>query len=71
MADRRCPIDIIWPLYAQATGPYQRIFGPQTKYIIVSQINSLPRPAWFIAELNDKYRLETVIAGQEIYRRAN
>ncbi|MBI1880469.1 MAG: glycosyltransferase family 39 protein [Chloroflexi bacterium] len=71
MADRRCPIDIIWPLYAEATGPYQRIFVPQTKYVIVSLINSLPRPAWLKAELKDKYRLETVIASQEIYRRVN
>jgi 4-amino-4-deoxy-L-arabinose transferase-like glycosyltransferase len=71
LADRRCPIDIIWPLYAEATGSYQRIFGPQTKYIIVSRNNRLPLPPWFTAELAEKYRLETVLANQEIYRRHN
>lgn len=69
MAERRCPIDIIWPVYAQATGPYQRIFVPQTKYIVISYINSIPRPSWLYAELVDNYTLELTIEDQEIYRR--
>ena len=36
-ADRPCPIDIIWPLYAEVTGSYRRIFGPQTRYVIVGE----------------------------------
>lgn len=68
-ADRRCPTDTIWPLYVEATGPYQRIFGPQTKYVILGESNSIPRPDWLYAELVEKYTLETVIHGQEIYRR--
>jgi hypothetical protein len=71
LADRRSSIDIIWPLYAEATGPYQRIFAQQTKYIIVGESNSVPRPDWLYAELGDKYQLEHVIEDQEIYRRVD
>jgi 4-amino-4-deoxy-L-arabinose transferase-like glycosyltransferase len=61
LADRRCSIDIIWPLYAEATGPYQRIFSPQTKYVILGESNNIPRPDWLYAELAGEYTLETVI----------
>jgi hypothetical protein len=71
LADRRCPIDIIWPLYAEATGSYQRIFAPQTKYVIVGESNNIPRSDWLHTELAKKYRRETVIRDQEIYRRAD
>jgi len=71
VADRRCPVDIIWPLYAEATGPYQRIFVPQTKYIIVGESNNIPRPDWLYTELAGKYKLETVIQDQEVYRRVD
>lgn len=69
LADRRCAIDIIWPLYAEATGPYQRIFSPQTKYVILGESNNIPRPAWLYAGLVGEYALETVIEDQEVYRR--
>lgn len=82
LAHRRCPFDLLWPVYAtDSTGPYQEIpdlqtrylvFGQDTKYIIIDQNSSKPppaRPAWFNAELAKKYVLETVIANQEIYRR--
>jgi hypothetical protein len=71
LADRRCPIDIIWPLYAEATGSYQRIFAPRTKYVIVGESNNIPRPDWLYTELAKKYTLETVIRDQEVYRRVD
>jgi 4-amino-4-deoxy-L-arabinose transferase-like glycosyltransferase len=71
LADRRCPIDVIWPLYAEATGPYQRIFVPQTKYVIVGGSFYVPQPGWLDAELAKDYTLETVIADQQVYRRVD
>jgi 4-amino-4-deoxy-L-arabinose transferase-like glycosyltransferase len=71
LSDRRCPVDIIWPLYAEATGSYQRIFVPQTKYVILGDSFSRPRPDWLYTELAAKYTLENVIDGQEIYRRVD
>jgi len=72
LADRRCPIDIIWPLYIEATGPHQRIFTPRTKYIIVGESNNIPRPVWLYPELAENgYALETIVEGQEIYRRVD
>jgi len=71
LADRRCPIDMIWPRYAEATGPYQRIFAPQTKYIIVDDSNNSSAPDWLYTELAKKYTLETVIQGQKVYRRVD
>lgn len=70
LADRRCPIDIIWPLYIEATGPHERIFGPRTKYIIVGDSNNIARPDWLYPALAEEgYTLETIIDEQEIYRR--
>ena len=69
LTDRRAPIDMIWPIYAQATGPYQRIFSPRTKYILVGESNTAITPGWLYQELEKSYRLETVIGDQEIYRR--
>ena len=69
LADRLCPIDIIWPLYAEATGPYQRIFGERTRYVILGESNNIPRADWLYTELAKQYVLETTIRGQEIYRR--
>jgi 4-amino-4-deoxy-L-arabinose transferase-like glycosyltransferase len=68
LADRRCPIDIIWPLYAEATGSHKRIFIPQTKYVITGQSNNIPRPNWLNEMLADNYVVETVIQGEEVYR---
>jgi hypothetical protein len=69
LADRRCPVDIIWPLYIEATGLRERVFGPQTKYIIVDNGGDYPRPAWLYDNLAGKYTLETAIQDQDIYRR--
>jgi hypothetical protein len=71
LADRRCPIETLWPLYAEATGSYHRIFSPQTEYLIVGESNDIPRPDWLYAELAKAYELETIIDGQEVYRRVN
>jgi 4-amino-4-deoxy-L-arabinose transferase-like glycosyltransferase len=72
LADRRCPIDMIWPLYVEVTGPHQRIFTPHTKYVIVGNSNNVPRPDWLYTELAEEgHTLETIIEGQEIYRRTN
>jgi 4-amino-4-deoxy-L-arabinose transferase-like glycosyltransferase len=69
LADRRCAIDIIWPIYAEATGPYQRIFAEGTKYVIIGESYMIPRPGWLYTELAKNYVLETVIRDQEVYRR--
>jgi hypothetical protein len=71
LSDRRCPVDIIWPLYAEATGSYQRIFVPQTKYVILGTSFSRSRPDWLYSELAEKYTLEKVIDEQEIYHRVD
>lgn len=70
LADRRCAIDVIWPINIEATGSYRRIFSAQTKYIIVGDGSDLPRVDWLDRELGRSYTLETVIQRQEIYRRA-
>jgi hypothetical protein len=71
LADRRCAIDIIWPLYAEATGSHERIFSPRTRYVILGESNNIPRPDWLHRQLEGEYRLERVIDGQEIYRRTD
>jgi 4-amino-4-deoxy-L-arabinose transferase-like glycosyltransferase len=72
VADRRCPIDIIWPLYAEVTGSYRRIFVPRTKYVLVGDSNSIVRPDWLYTALAEEgYTLETIIEGQEVYRRVD
>lgn len=68
-ADRLPPIDILWPFYVSATGPPERIFNLRTKYIILDDIDVLPRPQWLINGLDQNYFLETTIIGKEIYRR--
>ena len=69
LANRRCPVDIIWPIYAGATGSYQRIFNPQTRYVILGESNNIPRPDWLYEEVARAYTLETIIDEQEVYRR--
>jgi hypothetical protein len=69
LADRRSPIDTIWPTQVELSGSYQRIFGEQTRYILVGSSLYLPVPAWMQAELDKAYRLETTLDGQAIYRR--
>lgn len=68
-ADRNPPIDILTPVYISATGPPERIFNPQTKYIIVDVPERLARPEWLMAGLARYYELETVIGDKELYRR--
>jgi hypothetical protein len=69
LTDRRSPIATIWPLFSEATGPYSRIFEPRTTYIILGKIHFEFFPPWLYQELGEKYRLETIIHGQRIYRR--
>lgn len=69
LTNRRSPIDMIWTLYAEATGSYQRIFSPKTKYIVVGESIQSPRPKWMYEELEKSYTLEAVIEEQNIYRR--
>jgi 4-amino-4-deoxy-L-arabinose transferase-like glycosyltransferase len=71
LANRRAPIDIIWPSYAEATGSYKRIFSPQTKIIIVGESILAPKPDWFWDELSRAYKLDTTIGDQKIYLRNN
>ena len=70
LADRRAPIEVIWPEYIEAyEGSRQRIFGPTTRYIVVDTDINIPTPAWIYARLDEDYELETTIDGQAIYRR--
>lgn len=67
-ADRLPPIDILWPEYISATGAPERIFSPNTKYIIVDRVKF--RPEWLDAGLTELYTMETVMYDRlEIYRR--
>lgn len=67
-ADRRWPIDIPWPVYVSATGPPERVFTPQTKYIVIDSPERLVRPDWLLKGLARSYSLEAVIGEKEIYR---
>ncbi len=72
LANRRAPIDIIWPRYAEATGSYRRIFTPQTKYVVLGQVfagDVGTTPTWLYEEVAKAYTLETIIEAQKIYRR--
>lgn len=68
-SDRTPPVDILWPIYVSATGPAERIFTSQTKYIIVDMPERLARPEWLLDGLARSYQLETVIGEKEVYRR--
>jgi len=69
LTNRRSPIDMIWPLYSNASGPYSRIFSTHTKYIVVNEDVLTNIPVWLLDELDKSYHLEAVIAGHSIYRR--
>ena len=69
LADRLCPVDTIWPIQAEVTGSHERIFVDRTKYLIISDTYSVPRPEWLNAKLSEQYSLETVIRGEKVYRR--
>jgi hypothetical protein len=62
---------MIWSYYVAATGPRERIFAPATKYIIVDTSRPELDWHWLYPELSKNYNLETVMYGQEIYRRVN
>lgn len=66
-ADRLPPIDILWPEYVSALGPPERIFNPRTKYIVIDDIKY--RPQWLLDGLEQKYCLDVIIMGIEVYRR--
>jgi hypothetical protein len=68
-SDRNPPIDILWPYYVSATGPPERIFTSQTKYIIVDMPERLPRPDWLMNGLARDYQLETTLGEKDLYRR--
>jgi hypothetical protein len=71
LTDRRSPIETVWSLYVDATGPRQRIFTPNTKYVIIDTSRPDTDWLWLYPELNKNYDLEKVMYGQEIYRRQN
>ena len=69
LANRRSPLDTLWPIDVEATGSYHRIFVPQTKYVIVDRYREPAAPGWLYTSLSQRYTLEMVVDGQEIYRR--
>jgi 4-amino-4-deoxy-L-arabinose transferase-like glycosyltransferase len=71
LANRRPPIDMIWPIDIAASGPPQRVFTPQTQLIIIDRREPAPAPPdWFMAELAANYLLEAEFDEQVVYRRA-
>ena len=69
LAERRAPIDIIWPTYAESTGPYERIFSSKTKFIIVGKSYLAETPDWLYKEIAKSYGFDEKIGDQIIYRR--
>lgn len=70
LANRRCALAFIWPIYAEASGEYLQIF--QAKYVIVGNdtvFGLSQTPEWLPRELARSYTLETTIHGQAVYRR--
>jgi hypothetical protein len=67
LADRRGPIDMIWPIYASSTGSRNRIFSPDTKYIIIGNSQVVTIPEWVRANLAESYRLVAQFGSQKIY----
>lgn len=68
-ANRRSPIDTIWPIDIGATGPPERIFRPATELIIIDLRRETGLPGTMQSALRAAYKLETTFADQEIYRR--
>lgn len=66
-ADRQPPVDILMPEYVSATGPRERIFDANTKYIILDP--KLPAPQWLVEGLSKYYTFDTNISGWDFYRR--
>ncbi len=70
LANRRPPIDMIWPIDIGASGSPQQIFTPETRFIIIDQRREPVPPSWFMAELAANYELMTQFDEQLIYKRA-
>jgi hypothetical protein len=70
LVDRTCPVENIWPYYAEAFPPSQDAFGLKTPYIIMGDTWMAEPPAWLNAQLGQHYVLETTIEGEAIYRYA-
>jgi 4-amino-4-deoxy-L-arabinose transferase-like glycosyltransferase len=68
-ADRRSPIDLIWPVNIQARGRFDNIFTPQTKYVIFGDNSVSPKPAWLPEDFNQLYEYETTIGDALVYKR--
>lgn len=69
LANRRPPIDMIWPIDIGASGPPQRIFTSETRLIIIDQQREPAPSNWFMAELAANYELMAQFDDQFIYRR--
>lgn len=70
LANRRPPMEMIWPIDIVATGLPQRVFTPQTRLIIIDERRELAPPDWFQAELADNYELLTQFDEQLVYQRS-
>jgi hypothetical protein len=68
-ADRKPPVEVLWPDYLYLAGSPEQIFNPRTKYIVLDRPEKIDHPQWLMDGLHQYYDLETVIGGQEIYRR--
>jgi len=73
LADRRCALDLIWPVYLESSavpgGPadmQRRLFAPTTKFIVVARDDP---PEWLRQGLAENYELAQVIDGREVYQR--
>jgi hypothetical protein len=69
LAERQCPVDIIWPYDLEATQNLNALFGPQTRLVIIDQLREPSPPDWFMAELAANYSLAAEFDEQIIYRR--
>jgi 4-amino-4-deoxy-L-arabinose transferase-like glycosyltransferase len=68
-ADRRSPIDLIWPVNIQARGNFEHIFTPQTKYVIFGDNSVSKKPAWLPQDFDQLYEYETSIGDALVYKR--
>ena len=71
LADRRTPVDVVWPINVDATGPPERVFNPATKYIILGRSNAVrEQPDWLLNGIDQYFIEEEKIDNQIIYRRS-
>jgi hypothetical protein len=70
LADRRTPVDVVWPINVDATGPPDRVFNPKTKYIILGRSNAVSeQPEWLLSGIEQQFTREEKIENEIIYRR--